>query len=68
MNEKFKELMLKAGYAWPEGAERAQKLFELIINECADLVEDFTYEQEVADGEYKEYDAKTTIKKYFGVE
>ena len=35
MNDRLKELMLKAGYAAPEIAGRANKLAELIVRECA---------------------------------
>jgi hypothetical protein len=38
MNERLKELMLEAGYAAPEIAGRANKLAELIIQECAMFV------------------------------
>lgn len=34
MNKRIRELMLEAGYAAPELAERAQKLAELIVKEC----------------------------------
>jgi hypothetical protein len=34
MNERLRELMLEAGYAAPEIAERAKKLSELIVLEC----------------------------------
>jgi len=34
MNEKIKKLMLQAGYVAPEIAGRAEKLAELIIQEC----------------------------------
>ena len=29
--------MIKAGYAFPEGATRAHKLSELIVRECLDI-------------------------------
>ena len=35
MNERLKELMIKADYAAPEIAGRAQVLAELIVKECA---------------------------------
>ena len=38
MNERLKELMLEAGYAAPELAGRANKLAELIVRECIDIV------------------------------
>jgi len=40
MNKRIKELMLEAGYAAPEIALRAQKLAELIIQECIEVVID----------------------------
>ena len=39
MNERLKELMLKAGYAAPELAGRANKLAELIVMECLSICE-----------------------------
>ena len=41
MNERVKELMQAAGYAAPELAGRAQKLSELIVNECIKECEDY---------------------------
>ena len=38
MNERLKELMIEAGYAAPELAGRANKLAELIVRECIDIV------------------------------
>jgi hypothetical protein len=37
MNERIKQLMLEAGYAAPELAERANKLIELILFECVKI-------------------------------
>lgn len=34
MNQRIRELMTEAGYAAPELAIRAQKLAELIVEEC----------------------------------
>jgi hypothetical protein len=59
MNEHIKELMLEAGYAAPELAERAQKLAQLIVQECASIVT-----EQSAD---RPYLAKI-IKQNFGVE
>lgn len=39
MNEKIKELMIKAGYAAPIVAVRAQVLTELIVQECIDTIQ-----------------------------
>jgi hypothetical protein len=38
MNKQIKELMVQADYPAPELALRAQKLAELIIKECMDVV------------------------------
>lgn len=39
MNQKLRELMLKAGYAAPELASRAQLLANLVIKECIEELE-----------------------------
>jgi hypothetical protein len=39
MNERVKALMLEAGYAAPELAGRANKLAELIVLDCAKVIE-----------------------------
>ncbi len=41
MNERLKELMLEAGYAAPEIAGRANKLAELIVEECGRVADVF---------------------------
>jgi len=62
MNERIKELMLEAGYAAPELAGRANTFAELIVRECADLVNSIDHSSQyfphVADA----------IKEHFGVE
>ena len=40
MNKRLRELMLKAGYASPELAGRANNLSELIVKECISLLPD----------------------------
>jgi len=57
MNTRLKELMLEAGYAAPELAGRANKLAQLIVQECA----------EVAD-KAEPYQTSDLILKHFGVE
>jgi len=37
MNKRLNELMIEAGYAYPEGATRAHKLAELIVRDCLDI-------------------------------
>jgi hypothetical protein len=66
MNERIKDLMMEAGYAAPELAGRAQKLVELIVDECAAIVEGFELTYEVADGEYADYEASSVLKEHFG--
>lgn len=43
MNERIRELMLKAGYAAPELAGRANKLTELIVEAVLDQVKERAY-------------------------
>jgi hypothetical protein len=38
MNKRLNELMIEAGYAYPEGATRAHKLAELILKECFEVL------------------------------
>ena len=68
MNDKLKELMLEAGYAAPEIAGRGQLLAELIVRECAGIVDNkievsrYVHEAELL------RECSTTIKQHFGVE
>lgn len=71
MNERLHELMLEAGYAAPHLATRANKLAELIVQECATVV------SKVPPG-YRDYrdqieesmrdDCVAVMLKHFGVE
>jgi len=45
-----------------------EKFAELIVRECAEIVEGFTIEQEVALDHYQEYEAGSVLKEHFGVE
>lgn len=65
MNERLKELMLQAGYATPELAGRAQKLAELIVNDCIATVNIWSDDIPCSEG----YDifAVSKIKEKFGV-
>lgn len=58
MNERLRDLMLQAGYAAPELAGRAQKLAELIVRECTNIILHYT---DVDEG-------VAVAKKQFGVE
>ena len=40
MNERIKQLMIKADYPAPELALRAQKLVELILQDCMSICEE----------------------------
>ena len=75
MNERIRELMLEAGYAAPELAGRANKLAELIVRECIDVVKP-TPDHKVwaqsylggVDGLELLEDKVKKIKQHFGVE
>jgi hypothetical protein len=63
MNKQIKELMVQADYPAPELALRAQKLAELIVKECADVLlkwkgEPFPFDEDLA---------ASLIKEHFGV-
>ena len=61
MKEHLRELMLQAGYAAPELAERAQLLAELLIQECCAIADQV--EQADMDSYVSKY-----IRAHFGVE
>lgn len=71
MNERIKELAIKAGLLSADYngfdsnrlTKSEEKFAELIVRECAELVKDFYQEDE-----FTCYNAKTEIKKHFGVE
>ena len=72
MNERLKELMLKADYAAPELAGRANRLAELIVEECLQIINNpvnynkyvyTTYDADRANGVAKELSNK--IKEHF---
>ena len=46
----------------------AEKFAELLIKECAMIVEGFEITQEVALDEYVDYEASAVLKEHFGVE
>lgn len=51
-----------------EVAEHMEKFVELIVKECAMIVEGFEITQEVALDEYVDYEASDVLKKHFGIE
>lgn len=63
MNQRLRELMIEAGYAEPELAGRAQKLTELIINDCEKVLKDWKDEPFPFDEDL----AVQLIKDQFGV-
>jgi hypothetical protein len=77
MNERIKELAHQARQIGEYGnygqiqlspAQFEKKFAELIVKECAMLVEGFILEQEVALDDYQEYEASAVLKEHFGVE
>ncbi len=79
MNKLIQELAEQAGFyvangkiyipSTSEEITTCQKKFaELIVRECAMLVEGFEITQEVALDEYVDYEASTVLKEHFGVE
>jgi hypothetical protein len=67
MNERLKQLMQEAGYAAPELAGRANKLAELIVQECADLYDKSADDWFGTDTKYILKLYAERIKKHFGV-
>ena len=63
MNERIKELMIQSDYPAPEIALRAQKLAELIVRDCMDVVDGYT-KQRTFD---THYDAVEQIEALFGI-
>jgi hypothetical protein len=77
MNERIRELFIqKFGKRnFPKdnaevlmSAEDLEKFAELIVRECAMIVEGFEITQEVALDEYVDYEASSVLKEHFGVE
>jgi len=61
MNERIKELMKQADYPAPEIASRAQKLAELIVRECMNVLDP---------GEHQliaRFQARKWLAEHFGV-
>jgi hypothetical protein len=61
MNERIRELMIKADYPAPELALRAQALVELILQDCMSICEDLG--DKGLDGHY----CVDKIRKEFGI-
>ncbi len=74
MNERIRELRKQAiNFCLDKGSqgnlseEVSEKFAELIIRECAVLVEEFTYLEEMGLDDYKEITGKEMILSTFGV-
>ncbi len=78
MNQRIQELAEQAGFyvangkiyipSTSEEITTCQKKFaELIVRECAMIVEGFEITQEVALDEYVDYEASSVLKEHFGV-
>jgi hypothetical protein len=73
MNERIRLLAEQAGIYKLDLSDETEywiieKFAELIVNKCAEIVEGFTIEQEVALDDYEEYEASAVLKEHFGVE
>jgi hypothetical protein len=73
MNERIRELWdeaakLEPDPSWEGQTKFMEKFAELIVRECAMIVEGFEITQEVALDEYVDYEASTVLKEHFGVE
>ena len=68
MNERIRELAEQCHHRYSEHNINLEKFAELIIRECAMLVEGFEITQEVALDEYVDYEASAVLKQHFGVE
>ena len=63
MNDRILELMKQADYPAPELALRAQKLAELIVRDCMDVVDGYTKSRTFN----THYDAVEQIEQLFGI-
>lgn len=68
MNEQLKELMLKAGYAAPELASRANKLAELLVKQMLDIIDAHTEVFQTDRDKALVDHIKKSVQQHFGVE
>jgi hypothetical protein len=68
MNERIRELAEQCYHRYSEHHIDLEKFAELIVRECAMIVEGFEITQEVALDEYVDYEASSVLKEHFGVE
>ena len=59
MNQTVYDLMIESGYASPVHAHRAQKLVNLVVSHCAELVHDFQ-DMRIPASQYKQL-----LKEYY---
>ena len=67
MNERIRELMIEAGYASPELAGRAQKLTELIVEECRYVMDCNKGSDQNPEWNLALSETSEKIKEHFGV-
>ena len=78
MNKQIEEILKKVGAISYDDdnqkmtpmlvGEQINQFAELLIKECASIVDGFEITQEVALDEYVDYEASDVLKKHFGVE
>jgi hypothetical protein len=73
MNERIRELMLTAGYAAPELAERAHKLIDLVLKDCYTAIDrtnrhhvHTTFDEQLVQATIER--SKQAVREHFGVE
>ncbi len=67
MNERLKEIAEECHHAYSEHRIDLEKFAKMIILESANLLEGFEMMEEVADGEYVDYEAKTELLKHWNI-
>lgn len=66
MNERFREIIAEAGLVyWPN--KELDRVAELLVRECMDLVKDCYAEAKSGESQYKTVCASTIIEDHFGV-
>ena len=67
MNERFREIIAEAGLVyWPN--KELDRVAELLVRECMDLLEDFTNDIHLGGIEYVVVGASETLQEHFGIE
>ena len=74
MNERIIEIAQQSGAVMFGGKpcffgeQDIERFAQLIVMECANLVEGFELTQEMADGEYWDFEAKSVLMDHFQIE